>query len=366
MRDNNRPFDEQGKLIGESRRVFCPCLQGKLLKVVPHGSDVACGELMGGMLGRGELCAGIDKGAAREALLMEPLAEGIEEDEKPVVGGAGKRCDALLEPGHPLLVPALQHGEHEVLLGGKVLIEGHLGHTGDFDHPVNPCGMNAALIEEPKSGIQNSLTHKTILPDRGTIRFCGMYTERSVLNTKEKTTMSRLTARDPAQTTGTAKTLLDTVQRSLGMTPNLMRTLAQAPAALEGYLSLNGALAKGTLSPQLRELLAIAIAEANRCEYCLSAHTLLGRLAKVDAPELDAARHGESADPKTQAALAFALAVLTQRGNVTDSDLDAVLEAGYTQGEVAEIVGHVSLNVFTNYFNNVAQTEVDFPRVELH
>lgn len=177
--------------------------------------------------------------------------------------------------------------------------------------------------------------------------------------------MSRLTALDPAQATGTAKNLLDTVQRSLGMTPNLMRTLAQAPAALEGYLSFNGALAKGTLSAQLREQLAIAIAEANRCEYCLSAHTLLGKMAKLDSPELAAARYGESADPKTQAALAFALAVLAQHGMVADSDLDAVLAAGYTQGEVAEIVAHIGLNVLTNYFNNVAQTEVDFPRVEL-
>lgn len=177
--------------------------------------------------------------------------------------------------------------------------------------------------------------------------------------------MSRLTALDPDQATGTTKTLLDGVQKALGMTPNLMRTLAQAPAALEGYLSLNGALAKGTLSPQLREQLALTIAEANRCEYCLSAHTLLGKRAKLDASALDAARDGESADPKTQAALQFALAVLTQRGTVTDSDLNAVLAAGYTQGEVAEIVAHVGLNVLTNYFNNVAQTEVDFPRVEL-
>jgi len=177
--------------------------------------------------------------------------------------------------------------------------------------------------------------------------------------------MSRLTALDPAQETGTAKPLLDSVQRALGMTPNLMRTLAHSPAALEGYLSLNGALAKGSLPAPLREQLAITIAEANRCEYCLSAHTLLGRLAKLDAPALDAARHGESADPKTQAALQFALAVLAQRGTVTDDALHAVLAAGYTQGDVAEIVAHVGLNVFTNYFNNVAQTEVDFPRVEL-
>ncbi len=177
--------------------------------------------------------------------------------------------------------------------------------------------------------------------------------------------MSRLTAINPEEATGKAKELLDGVQAKLGMRPNLMRTMAQSPAVLEAYLNFSGALSGGTLSPGLREQIAIAVAEVNNCQYCLSAHTAIGRLVGLGDIELGAARRSASSDPKAEAALRFAQAIVVTRADVTDNDVKRVRDAGYTDGEIAEIVANVAVNIFTNYFNHVAQTEVDFPKVEL-
>ena len=176
--------------------------------------------------------------------------------------------------------------------------------------------------------------------------------------------MPRLSAMDPTRATGKAKELLDGVQASLGVTPNLMRTLAHSPAALEAYLASTAALSRGRLSARLREQIALAVAEANGCECCLAAHTALGR--KVGLPEnvLRSSRAGASDDPRASAALQFAHAVLTRRGQVTDGDVERVRQAGYGDGEIVEIIAHVAVNIFTNYFNLVAGTAVDFPRVE--
>jgi uncharacterized peroxidase-related enzyme len=175
--------------------------------------------------------------------------------------------------------------------------------------------------------------------------------------------MSRISAIETAEATGKAKQLLEGVQAKLGITPNLMKTLAHAPAALEGYLNFNGALAHGVLNPKFREKLAITIAQANSCEYCLSAHTAIGGMAGVPAAELAESRSAHSADPKQDAGLQFAQKVVVQRGEVSDRDLEQVRTAGYSDAEIVEIIGHVGLNIFTNYFNHVAQTVVDFPRV---
>jgi uncharacterized peroxidase-related enzyme len=177
--------------------------------------------------------------------------------------------------------------------------------------------------------------------------------------------MQRLTAIDPASATGKAKELLDGVKTTLGVTPNLMRTMANSPAVLEAYLGFNTALSRGRLGAKVREQIALAVAEANGCEYCLSAHTAIGR--KVGLPEghLLISRQWMSPEPRVDAALKFARAILTQRGQVTDEDLTRVRNAGYGDTEIAEIVAEVALNVFTNYFNLVAETTVDFPRVEV-
>ncbi|WP_246696230.1 carboxymuconolactone decarboxylase family protein [Mesorhizobium sp. SARCC-RB16n] len=140
--------------------------------------------------------------------------------------------------------------------------------------------------------------------------------------------------------------------------------VANSPAALEGYLGMMGALAKGRLPAPARERIALAIAEINSCSYCLSAHTYLGKnLARLDDTEMLANRHGGSTDPKAAAAVRFGARVAQSRGHVAQEDLAAVRLAGYDDGEIIEIVQHVALNVWTNYINEVAQTEIDFPVV---
>lgn len=177
--------------------------------------------------------------------------------------------------------------------------------------------------------------------------------------------MPRISTVNPAAATGKPRQLLDAVQAKLGLTPNLVKTLAHAPAALEAYLNFNGALASGVLDAQFREQIALAVAQANSCEYCLAAHTALGAMTGLSQEEIAASRDARSADARRNAGLRFAKAVVAERGNVSDSALAQVRGAGYSDGEIVEIVGHVALNIFTNYFNQVAQTEVDFPRVAL-
>lgn len=158
--------------------------------------------------------------------------------------------------------------------------------------------------------------------------------------------------------------LLNAVKQQLGGVPNLFRLVGQSPAALEGYLGLNGALAKGALDVQLRERVALRVAEVNGCEYCLSAHTALGKgVAHLAEGELTAARAGKSSDARAQAALRFVDAVLASRGHVSDAALAEVRAAGFEPPQVLELVAHVALNTLTNYINSVAATDVDFPRV---
>ena len=158
--------------------------------------------------------------------------------------------------------------------------------------------------------------------------------------------------------------LLEAVKKQLGVVPNMFRLVANSPAALEGYLGLSGALSKGTLPAATRERIALAVAEINGCNYCLSAHTYLGKnLAKLDDAEISANRNGASTDPKADAAVRFAVKVVRARGHVSDDDVHAVRSAGYDDAQVIEIVLHVALNTWTNYINMVAETDIDFPIV---
>lgn len=175
--------------------------------------------------------------------------------------------------------------------------------------------------------------------------------------------MARLNLIDPENATGAAKQLLDVVQSALGMTPNMAKGMANSPVVLKGWLELDGSLGRGALDSQLREKIALAVAEANGCDYCLSAHTAIGSMVGVDGVELELSRSAESADSKTAAALHFARTVNDERGEVSDADVDVVRAAGFGDGEIAEIVANVALNVLTNYFNKVAETEIDFPLV---
>jgi uncharacterized peroxidase-related enzyme len=156
--------------------------------------------------------------------------------------------------------------------------------------------------------------------------------------------------------------LLAAVKKQLGVVPNMFRLIGNSPAALEGYLGLNGALSKGTLDVKTRERLALVVAQENGCEYCLAAHTYLGKnVAKLDEDELAKSRNADSSDPKVSAALRFARAVVQARGHVGEHELRAVRAAGYSDAQVLEIVLHVALNTLTNYVNEVGKTDIDFP-----
>jgi len=177
--------------------------------------------------------------------------------------------------------------------------------------------------------------------------------------------MTRLKALSPDEATGRAKEMFTAVNKKFGVVPNMIRTMGNSPALLEGYLNFSGALDHGTLGAKTNKLIALAVAESNQCNYCLSIHTYLGvNLLKMDAATLDASRSGEANDARTQAILTFVNALVSKRGLVNDVDVNAIKAAGLTEGEIGEVVGQVALNTLTNYFNNTANTEIDFPLVE--
>ncbi|MFI2207972.1 carboxymuconolactone decarboxylase family protein [Streptomyces sp. NPDC020192] len=169
---------------------------------------------------------------------------------------------------------------------------------------------------------------------------------------------------EPATATGKAAELLADVQKTLGLTPNMTKVMANSPALLKGYMALNGALSGGVLPAPVRERLALATAEYNGCEYCLSAHTYIGaNVAKIDAVELEAARDAKATDPHTQALLTLSGAIARGHGQVDDAALQAARDAGATDDEIGEVVGHLALNVLTNYFNILAKVDNDWPVV---
>lgn len=177
--------------------------------------------------------------------------------------------------------------------------------------------------------------------------------------------MPRITPVQPADANGKAKQLLDAVQAKFGLTPNLIKTLATSPAALEGYLNFGAALAGGAFDAKFREQIALTVSQANSCEYCLAAHIAFGHLVGLEPDDITASRYARASDPKDEAGLVFAQAIVVNRGDVSDDAVKKVRAAGFTDGEITELVAHVAINIFSNYCNNVAQTVLDFPRVEL-
>lgn len=162
-----------------------------------------------------------------------------------------------------------------------------------------------------------------------------------------------------------ARSSLQAVQKQFGVVPNLFRVIANSPAALDGYLGLNAALAKGALDAKTRERIALAVAELNGCHYCLSAHTALAKsIAKLDDAEITANRNGASNDPKADAAVRFAVKIVLTHGHVSDADVSDVRLAGFDDAQLIEIVVHVALNTLTNYVNSAAGTAIDFPSVQ--
>jgi uncharacterized peroxidase-related enzyme len=177
--------------------------------------------------------------------------------------------------------------------------------------------------------------------------------------------MSRVTLVDPRTATGDAKTLLDAVQAQLGVTPNFIRALANSPQALGGFLGLYGPLGSATIDAATRERIALAVAEGNGCEYCVAAHTAIGRRAGLDNDEMLLNRRGRSQDARAAAAVAFAQALNEHRGAIDAAEWEAVRAAGLSDGEIVEIIAIVALNVLTNLLGKAVQVDIDFPRVPL-
>lgn len=171
--------------------------------------------------------------------------------------------------------------------------------------------------------------------------------------------MQRIPPVDQATASGTNKKNFDLLKSALGFIPNMALTMAQSPEVLDGYMGFSAALTKSRLGKRLGEELALTLAGTNRCEYCASAHSATAKLAGLDEAGVAAALQGKSKDVREAAALRFATAVVEKRGRIDDADFKMVSDAGFTPGEVTEIVAHVVGNIFSNYFNNVARTEID-------
>ena len=177
--------------------------------------------------------------------------------------------------------------------------------------------------------------------------------------------MSRIPVVNTAALSPDRKAVLDQIQAAFGATPNMFKTVAHSAAALKSMWASFGALGAGVISPKLGEQIAVAVADRNGCDYCLAAHTALGHKAGATADEMAAAQAGESSDPKTAAALRFALKLVNERGQVAQADVQALRAAGFDDEHIVEIVAHVALNLFTNYVNVAFAVPVDFPAVKL-
>ncbi len=177
--------------------------------------------------------------------------------------------------------------------------------------------------------------------------------------------MNRVQLIDPANTTANRAATLAQIQAAFGATPNMFKAVANSPAALASMWGAFGALGKGTIGAKLGEQIAVAVAEQNQCDYCLAAHTALGKGAGLTAQQLSAAQEGKSSDPQVAAALDFALKLVSQRGQVGQADVAALRNAGYGDEQIVEILAHVALNIFTNYVNVAFDVPLDFPAVPL-
>lgn len=176
--------------------------------------------------------------------------------------------------------------------------------------------------------------------------------------------MPRTQALKPEQVPADSKPTLDTFTKMLGFTPNMLATFAQSPIAFNAWATFRSSLNK-VLDVKTREIISLAVSEVNGCNYCLGVHSYAASMAKLPADEIILARKGHAIDPKKDAAVQFARKIIETRGQVGESDLETVRQAGYTDANVMEIVALVAMYSLTNFFNNVFDPEKDYPAVPL-
>jgi uncharacterized peroxidase-related enzyme len=173
--------------------------------------------------------------------------------------------------------------------------------------------------------------------------------------------MSRITIAKLEETPEESRPILENVNKRLGFVPNLQHLMAISPNALNGWASLMGSLSK-TLDLKTRDGIALAVSEADGCDYCLAAHSFTaGNLAKLNAEEITINREGKSSDPKRQAAIYFAKRLVETSGKVSDVEFKAVRDAGWTDANIIEIIALTAQFLLTNFVNNAVQTPIDFP-----
>lgn len=185
------------------------------------------------------------------------------------------------------------------------------------------------------------------------------------LHLKRNLIMSRITTITTETANAEQKALLDAIQAQLGMVPNFLKVFANSPAALRAFLGLHSIANEGSLDPQTRERIALALAQQNFCEYCLSAHTAIGKKAGLTGDEILSNRAGSSQDAKAAIAVKLARSIAEHTGEVTTAELVEAREAGYTDADIVEIVTHVGMNILTNMIGKASHLDIDFPKVSL-
>ena len=177
--------------------------------------------------------------------------------------------------------------------------------------------------------------------------------------------MTRIATIESATANEEQKALLDAIQGQLGMVPNFLKVFANSPVALRAFLGLHGVANGGTLDAPTRERIALALAQQNGCEYCVSAHTAIGRKAGLSGDEMTAARNGGSEDAQAAVAVKFAQSLMEKKGEISAVELAEIRGAGYSESDIVEIITHVGMNFLTNILGKASRVEIDFPKIEL-
>lgn len=178
--------------------------------------------------------------------------------------------------------------------------------------------------------------------------------------------MSRINVVNHATANAEQKDLLDAIQTQLGMVPNFLKVFANSPVALRAFLGLHGVANDGSLDPQTRERIALALAQQNTCEYCLSAHTAIGAKAGLNRAEIQANREGSSQDAKAAVAVKLAKSLAEHKGEISTAEILEARNAGYSDADIVEIITHVGMNMLTNILGKASRVEIDFPKVALN